>query len=169
MSNHTSTGIPATDSWSEVRARESVTRYRRSGAGQAILLLDGAAGSSLWPELMHVLGANFRLIVPELAPGSSSQATALAEFLEGLGMMSVSVVAASDYAIPALELALRGVDQVSRLVLVPDGDSDDPTSASFVTAAGPASVPLLIVWRGSDAAEAVPAIRRFVDGSSAAK
>lgn len=167
MSKHSSTGASATDSWSEVRARDQVTRYRRSGAGQAILLLDGAAGSSLWPELTDVLGANFRLIVPELPPGSAGQAAALAEFLEGLGTMSVSVVAASDYAVPALELALRGVHQVARLVLVPAGDSDDPTSSTFATAAGLESVPLLIVWRGLEAGKALSAITRFLGGAAA--
>lgn len=168
MSKHTSTGISATDPWSEVRARDSVTRYRRSGAGQAILLLDGAVGSSLWPELMHVLGANYRLILPELAPAGSSQATALAEFLEGLGVAPLTVIAASDHTVPALELALRGVHQVARLILVADGECDDPSSATFVTTAGPASVPLLIAWRGLDASQAVTAITRFISTTPAA-
>src|SRR5262245_12305669 len=106
---------PALGSWSEVRARDSVTRYRRSGVGQCVLLLDGAGGASLWPELLHVLGANFRLIVPELLPGTEGQAAELTEFLEGLGTTSVTVIAASDYSVPALDLVLRGIDQVTRL------------------------------------------------------
>ncbi|HEY9229981.1 MAG TPA: hypothetical protein VIP11_25240 [Gemmatimonadaceae bacterium] len=165
MTTHTFSD-PALGSWSEVRARDSVTRYRRSGVGQAVLLLDGAGGASLWPELLHVLGANFRLIVPELPPGSADQGAALTEFLEGLGIAKVVVVAASDYSVPALDLVLRGVDQVSRLVLVPDGDAEDPDNTWFTTTAGPGSAPLLVVWRGMDPAKALPTVSRFVSGAA---
>src|SRR5262245_57981042 len=158
---------PALGSWSEVRARDSVTRYRRSGVGQSVLLLDGEGGASLWPELMHVLGGNFRLIVPNLPPGGPSEYAALASFLEGLGTSGVSVIASSSYCVPALDLVLRGVDQVTRLVLVPDGDSDDPANTSFTTTAGPGLVPLLVVWRGMSASDALPSIARFVSGVDA--
>lgn len=160
MSN-TSFDAPALDPWSEVRARDRVTRYRRSGAGQAVLLLDTAAQSSLWPELLHVLGANFRLIVPEV-PAENNVAW-LSEFLEGLGCMPVALVAASDFVVPALELALRDLDQVGRLVLVPDGEADEAWSDGVLTtSAGPASTPVLVVRRGLDAATALPTISRFL-------
>jgi hypothetical protein len=154
------------DAWAEVRARENVTRYRRSGAGQAVLLLDRTGNASLWPELLHVLGANFRVIAPEIPSGYANHATWIPEFLEGLGAASVTVVAASDFVVPALDLALRDVHQVTRLVLVPDGESDEPATAGAVTtSAGPAGVPLLVVRRGLPADEALPLIAKFLSGA----
>ena len=170
MSNSFSSQAPATDTWAEVRARDRVTRYRRSGAGRAVLLLDSAHGSSLWPELLHVLGANFRLIVPEVPSDCTNNEAWLAGFLEGLGTMPVAVVAASDFCVPALDLVLRDVDQVARLVLVPDGEADDPgREGSLATSAGPASVPLLIVRRGLGGNEALPMIARFLSAVTPAR
>lgn len=154
----------AANSWSETRARDSITRYRRSGVSQAVLVLDSSSGTSLWPELMHVLDANFRVSIPELPPGSPQQADALAELLQTLGSTAVTVVAASAYCVPALDLALRGVKQVARVVLIPEGECDDPATTTFVGSAGPSSVPVLVVWRGSQPTEAVPTISRFVSG-----
>jgi hypothetical protein len=166
MSNTTLSAAPSTDTWAEVRARENVTRYRRSGAGQAVLLLDRTGNSSLWPELLHVLGGNFRVISPEIPAGYSNHATWIPEFLEGLGAASVIVVAASDFVVPALDLALRDVHEVTRLVLVPDGESEEPATAGAVTtSAGPAAVPLLVVRRGVPADEALPIITKFLSGA----
>jgi hypothetical protein len=166
MSNTTLRAAPPADAWAEVRARENVTRYRRSGAGQAVLLLDRTGNASLWPELLHILGENFRVIAPEIPSGYSNHATWIPEFLEGLGAASVTVVAASDFVVPALDLALRDVHQVTRLVLVPDGESDEPATAGAVTtSAGPAGVPLLVVRRGLPADEAVPLISKFLSGA----
>jgi hypothetical protein len=166
MSNTILSAAPSQDTWAEVRARENVTRYRRSGAGQAILLLDRIGNPALWPELLHVLGANFRVIAPEIPLGYSNHATWIPEFLEGLGAASVTVVAASDFVVPALDLALRDVHQVTRLVLVPDGDPDEPATAGAVTtSAGPAAIPLLVVRRGLVADEALPIITKFLSGA----
>ena len=127
-------------------------------------MLDSSSGTSLWPELMHVLGGNFRLNAPELPPGSPQQIEALIELLDSLGPSPVTVVASSSYCVPALDLALRGVKQVTRVVLVPDGACDDPTTTWFVGSAGPSSVPVLVVWRGIEPTDAVPTISRFVSG-----
>ena len=165
MSNTTLSAAPSTDTWAEVRARENVTRYRRSGVGQVVLLLDRMGNASLWPELLHVLGGNFRVIAPESPLGYSNHATWIPEFLEGLGAASVTVVAASDFVVPALDLALRDVHQVTRLVLIPDGDSGEPATAGAVTtSAGPAEVPLLVVRRGLPADDALPIITKFLSG-----
>lgn len=158
--------VSTLDSWAEVRARDRVTRYRRSGAGRAVLVLDTANGSSLWPELMHVLGSNFRLIVPEAPTGNANCEAWLAEFLEGLGTASVSLIAASDFCVPALDLVLRDVDQISQLILVPDGEADEPgREGAVATGAGPSSVPLLIVRRSVDVIDALPTITRFLSGT----
>ena len=154
----------AASSWSEARARDSITRYRRSSVSQAVIVLDNSGGTSLWPELMHVLSGNFRLNIPELPPGSPRQAEALIEFLDTLGPSPVTIVASSAYSVPALDLALRGVKQVTRVVLIPDGECDDPTMTWFIGSAGPSSVPVLVVWRGTQPTEAVPTISRFVSG-----
>jgi len=166
MSKQHSVSDPTLDSWAEVRARDRVTRYRRSGTGRSVLVLDTANGASLWPELMHVLGSNFRLIVPEVPAGNAHQGAWLAEFLEGLGTTSVSLIAASDFCVPALDLVLRGADQISQLVLVPDGEADEPgREGALGTAAGPSSIPLLIVRRGVDVIDALPTITRFLSGN----
>jgi hypothetical protein len=52
------------------------------------------------------------------------------------------------------------------LVLIPDGDSDEPATAGAVTtSAGPAGVPLLVVRRGLPADEALPIITKFLSGT----
>jgi hypothetical protein len=153
----------ALSSWSEARARESFPRYRRSGASPSVLILDGQ-GESLWPEVLHVLGSNFRVSAPMLPPGSPRQTNALVELIENQGVSSMTVVAAADYGVPALDLVLRGVKQVTRLVLVVDGVTEDPTTPWFLGAAGPSSVPVLVVWRGIHGSAAIPAISRFVMG-----
>jgi hypothetical protein len=154
------------DSWAEVRTRDCVTRYRRTGTGRGVLVIDTANGSSLWPALMHVLGSNFRVVVPEVPSVNPNSEAWLAEFLEGLGTTPVSVIAASAFCVPALGLVLRGVDQISQLVLVPDGEADEQgREGALATRAGPSSVPLLIVRRGVDVIDAVPTIKRFLGGT----
>lgn len=115
---------------------------------------------------MHVLGNNFRLIVPEVPPGSANYGAWLAEFLEGLGTTPVSLIAASDFCVAALDLVLRDVDQISQLILVPDGEADEPgREGALGTGAGPSSVPVLIVRRGVDVIDALPTITRFLSGT----
>jgi hypothetical protein len=166
MPKQHSVSVSTLDSWAEVRARDRVTRYRRSGVGRAVLVLDTGNGSSLWPELMHVLANNFRLIVPEVPADNPNFGAWLAEFLEGLGCTTVSLIAASDFCVPALDLVLRDVDQISQLVMVPDGEADEPgREGALGTAAGPSSIPLLIVRRGVDVIDALPTITRFLSGT----
>ena len=115
---------------------------------------------------MHVLGGNFRVIVPEVPTGNTNDEAWLAEFLEGLGTMPVALIAANDFCIPAIDLVLRDVIPISHLVLVPDGEADEPgREGAVATGAGPASVPLLIVRRGVDVIDALPTILRFLSGT----
>lgn len=155
--------------WAEVHARDDVTRYRRSGAGPAVLLLDTPGHEdAAWPELREALDAGFRTIVPEL-PGSARDLLEwLESFLEGLGTARVGLIATGIYCIPALELASRGGDQVARMVLVPAGEADDTRLEGVLTTrVHDAPVPLLVVRRALPAGKALPLIRSFLAGEEA--
>lgn len=157
------------ETWAEVRARDHVMRYRRSGAGPAVLLLCSADGPEpLWPELLQLLATRSRLIVPEVPAAGADVASWLTDFLEGLGTARVAVVAAAPFCLPALELALLDRDQVARLVLVPGGGAEETgLGGVLTTATRPAPVPLLMVRRGLPAAEAMPLVMRFLGAGDA--
>ena len=152
------------ESWAEVRSHEQVMRYRRSGAGPSVLLLRSpGATRTLWPELGDALAARFRVIAPDVPPAGIGTARWLADFLEGLGLASVAVVAADVFCIPALELALLGGDQVSRLVLVPSGDADNAgLDGTLATPVRDESIALLVVRAGLPAGEALPLVVDFL-------
>ncbi len=156
--------LPPLDSWAEVRAHDHVMRYRRSGAGRAVLVLRSGDGPEpLWPELVDALAARFRLIVPELPSAGADVAAWLTDFLEGLGTPGVAVVAADPFCIPALELALLDTDQVARMVLVPGGQVEETgLDGALATTARGASVPLLVVRRGLPAGEALLLVTCFL-------
>ena len=159
-------------------------RYRRSGAGPTLLLL-GASGDSptISTELVAALGARFRVIVPDIADlstaelrpevqsaeGRSDNKTVtswITEFLEGLGTCEVAIMAADHLCMPVIELAFRGVDQVKRLVLIPDGEPDDSTTEGAITAAvGTPPIPVLIVRPGLSVNEALPLVTTFLAGA----
>ena len=167
MPNSPATALPA-DSWAEVRAHDHVMRYRRSGAGRAVLLLCSAdVPDPLWPGLTNALAGHLRLIVPELPANGGDVAAWLAEFLEGLGTSGVAIVAADQFCIPALELALLDAGQVARVVLVPGGRAGETgLDGALATTARQSAVPLLIVRRGLAAAEALPLVTRFLVGDA---
>jgi len=162
MPNPSSPRFPA-DSWAEVRSHDRVTRYRRSGSGPAVLLLQsGDAAGALWPELLHELEDHHRVVVPEAPPAEGDVAHWIADFLEGLGLASVAVLAAGEFCIPVLELALLGTDGVTSVVLVPDGDAAETgLEGTLATTIRHEAVALLVVRRGLRASEAVPLVRRF--------
>src|SRR3954454_17703336 len=98
--------------WAEVRAHDQVMRYRRSGAGRALLLLRTTDRSDfLWPELLDALASHFRLIVPELPEGTDG-APWLTDFLEGIGMPRMGILAAEELCLPAIALARHDTEQV---------------------------------------------------------
>ena len=168
---------PAT--FAEVRARDHVMRYRRSGAGRAVLVLcagggaapEGGESSPLWPELPGELAAHFRLIVPEVPAGATAAgdvAALLVDFLDGLGTCGVAVVATDRFCVAALELALLDADRVARVVLVPGGSAEGTgLDGALATAGRASSVPLLVVRRGLPAGEALPLVTRFLAGEPA--
>ena len=154
--------------WAEVRAHEHVMRYRRSGTGEAVLLLhDGEADEPFWPELLTVLDTHFRVIIPQAPAPGVDMVGWLGDFLEGLGLTDVALLVANELSTRAIELALLDADQIGRVVLVPSGQGDGAgLSGSLATATRRTTVPLLLVRRGLPAAEAVPLIARFLEGGS---
>ena len=169
MPNPPATMAPATESWAEVRAHDHVMRYRRSGTGGAVLVLRASgAPDPLWPELADTLASRFRVIAPEVPASGVDVAAWLTTFLEGLGCAGVAVVAADQFCMPALELALLDRDRVARVVLVPWGASEETGLDGVLgTTAREGSVPLLVVRRGLAAAEALPLVTSFLGGNGA--
>jgi hypothetical protein len=158
-------GTPAPPAaWAEVRAHDRVMRYRRLGAGRAVLVLRPASAfAPLWPGLAHALAAHFRVILPDL-PATAVDATAwLAGFLEGVGAAGVGVVAAGRFCAPALELALLDPDAVGRVALVHRGAGAGPALGGALVPTGVARVPLLVLRRGLAAGDALPQLARFLD------
>jgi hypothetical protein len=151
------------ETWAEVRAHDRVMRYRRRGTGRAIIALYSSyEPQSAWPELIDALGARFRLILPEPPDGDADIAEWLADFVEGLGTPNIGIVAADRFCIPTLELTLLGVDQVVRIVLVPNGHGGETGLRGALEATGQAVIPLLVV-RGRQPVEAVlPLVMRFL-------
>ena len=160
--------VRAAESWAEVRARDHVVRYRRSGLGRAVLvLIPPDHPDALWPELLDGLGGSFRLIVPEPPAAEPDAAAWLATFLEGLGVSNVGILAAGCFCIPALESALAEADQISRIVLVPAAAGSGQRAAGsgvLQTAIRDVGVPLLVVRRDQPAGDVVPIVTEFLRG-----
>ena len=163
MTNTPASAITTSDSWAEVRASDRVMRYRRSGAGPTLVLLGADAGPSpLSTELVAALGARFRVIVPDVPPGANVAAF-IPEFLEGLGTCHVTLVAANHLCMAAIELAFRGIDQIQRLVLIPDAEPDDSSSERAITATlGTPPIPALIVRPGLSADDTLTLVTSFL-------
>jgi hypothetical protein len=166
MTNTPASAITTSDSWAEVRASDRVMRYRRSGAGPTLVLLGADAGPSpLSTELVAALGARFRVIVPEV-PAGANVASFVPEFLEGLGTCHVTLVAANHLCMSAIELAFRGIDQIQRLVLIPDAEPDDSSSElAITTTLGTPPIPALIVRPGLSVTDTLPLVTSFLVGA----
>lgn len=164
--------LPSTRSrdatWAEVRVHDRVMRYRRSGAGQAVLLLYDGDPDALWPSLMESLATRFRLIVPEPPAPNDDRASTLewlGDFLEGLGTSSVALLAAEPFCTDALELTLDGAEQVSRLVLIVRDAGDAALPGRLLgTLPNDCAVPLLVLRRGIADDDAIPLASSFLSG-----
>jgi pimeloyl-ACP methyl ester carboxylesterase len=171
MQMQSSSTYPAV-SLAEVRAHDQVMRYHRAGVGRPLVLLRSAADpDALWPELEEQLVAHFRVLTPELPPDCEDVAAWVKGFLEGVGLDRVVIVAADPCCLSALELALLGAQQIERLVLVPGGLAGETgLDGTLATTYAGVPVPLLVVRRGTPAAEALPLFRQFLglEGSTAA-
>jgi len=160
-----STSTQLAGSLSEVRAHDQVMRYHRAGAGRPLVLLRGADDpEAIWPELDAQLVGQFRVFTPDLPPDCGDVAAWMKDFLEGVGLDRVLLIAADPCCLAALELALLGPDQVERLVLVPGGlASETGLDGTLATTLTGVSVPLLVVRRGLSAAEALQMLGQFLE------
>ena len=165
-----STLNPPAEGWAEVRTQGQLVRYRRSGAGPAVVLLrPQSSPDALWPEVTDALARCRRVIEPEAPAANRNGAGWITDFLEGLGLADVALIAADPFCIPALELALLGAEQISRVVLVPGGDVEETGLVGSLAASGrDAPIGLLILRRALPAADALPLVAGFLDGDGVA-
>jgi len=165
MPNPSTVTAPA-GSWAEVRTHGQVVRYQRAGSGPAVVLLRASSSpDALWPEVTDKLARCHRLIVPEAPATNGDDAGWITDFLEGLGLAEVALIATDPFCIPALELALLGAEQISRVVLVPSGEVGDTGLAGSLAASGyDVPIGLLVVRRGLPAGEALPLVGSFLRG-----
>lgn len=162
-------GAPVADSWAEVRAEAGVTRYRRSGAGPAVLLLDTREDpGALWPELLRELSDRFRFTLPEVPAGAALTGRWLGAFLEGLGGPPVRIIAVGPCTIPAFDLAMHGSHLVSGVVLVPQEPGTVEPGETMSARVPGAPVPMLVVRRSLAAPAAVALVREFLVGDESA-
>ncbi len=159
-----SSSIQPASTLAEVRANVQVMRYHRAGAGRRLVLLRAASDrDSIWPELDAHLVATFRVFTPDLPPDCGDVAAWMKDFLEGIGLDRVQLIAAEPCCLAALELALLSPEQIERLVLLPGGlASETGLDGTLATTLAGVSVPLLVVRRGLSAAEALPMLRNFL-------
>jgi hypothetical protein len=107
----------------EVRVGEHVTRYVRRGSGPSVVLLGADTDANpLWSPLLESVAATHRVIIPQLPPDGVDQSTWLREFIEGLGLSAVVLIAGSALCEAALDLAAVDDFTVRKLVLLP-GDA----------------------------------------------
>src|SRR5689334_15944938 len=106
------------DAWAEIRTREQVIRYRRVGSGLPVLVL--AEQQEICPTVIRALteAGAVRLIMPELPAEAVHVAGWAADFLEGIGATNVGLLATQSFAGAAIELAMLGADQITRLLIV---------------------------------------------------
>jgi len=163
MQKHT-TSAQSVLTFAEVRAHDQVMRYRRAGAGRPLLLLRASPDSQpLWSELDAALVDTFRVLTPEVPAAGVDVAAWLRDFLEGIGVERVTIVAGDSLCIAALEMALLGAEQVERMVLVPAGAaSGTGLDGTLATSMSGVAVPLLVVRRGLSATDAMPLLTQFL-------
>ena len=161
---------PALDVWAEIRTREQVIRYRRVGAGHPVLVL--AEQLEICPTVVRALtetGA-VRLIMPELPAEAVHVAGWAADFLEGIGATNVGVLATPSFVGAAIELAMLGAVQITRVVLVAEESGrfgrwcEGWQEASLECVDRGVRVPLLLVHKGLSMDEIGPLVRSFFGG-----
>lgn len=166
MPNQTALPTARLETTAEVRAKHSVTRYRRVGSGNPVILLDSGDGPDrLWPQLDAALSECCRLLVPEPPPSGTDVTAWLTCFLDGLGLERAALVAADRFCLPMLELALLDGDRVERLVLVAEGEGGHAGLAGRLGTPASRKVPLLFLRRAQPSREAVNLVTGFLVGS----
>jgi len=154
------------EGWAEVRAHDRVVRYRRSGAGPVVLLLQPASAiAPLWPELLDRIAAGTRLVVPEPPANEMEVEDWLSALLEGLGMRNTTIVATEGFCIAALERTLLSPEQIARVIIVCSGrGSESAVDGQLAAPAQAAGVPFLVLRRDRPVSEILPVVERFLRG-----
>lgn len=107
--------------WLVVLAAGRITRYRRLGRGNPILVLTGDGGLSLPSDLIDRLAARHRLLLPEVLVDRESFVPWLRDFCDGLGLVGAGILVAEAIAPMALEFALIEPGRISRLAIAGAG------------------------------------------------
>jgi hypothetical protein len=152
------------DGWAEVRAHDRVVRYRRTGAGPAVLLVQPHSPfTPLWPEFLELIGQGSRLIIPDPPANEAEVEEWLGALLEGLGMRNVTLVATDGFCIAALERAVLSPEQVARVILISSGrGSESAVDGKLAMPAHSAAVPFLVLRRDRPVSEILPIVESFL-------
>ena len=152
------------EGWAEVRAHDRVVRYRRSGAGPAVLLLQPASAvTPIWPELLERIANGTRLIVPDPPANDLDPEAWLSALFEGLGVRNITVVATEGFCIAALERALLSPEQIARMIMVCSGrGSESAIDGKLGAPAQMAAVPFLVLRRDRPVSEILPVVEAFL-------
>ncbi len=163
MSDSYATTVALHEIRAEVRVRDQIMRYSRTGSGLPVVMLGSPTDPEpLWAGLHRAIAERFRLIVPDLPRCDTDIAAWLTAFLEGLGSTDVRIVASSEFCMAALDLVLADLDRIARVVLVTHGKAGGPgVDSTLATGTLRTSVPLLVVRQGTPASEAVPLVVGF--------
>ena len=90
----------------EVRVGELTTRYRRSGSGRPVVVLQPVTDADdASPRLPELLNEHCRVIVAEVPAGATDAAAWLRDFLDALGIERATVVIPEQLGIATLDLA----------------------------------------------------------------
>lgn len=141
-------GVPAVRA--TVCAGSAETRYLRAGRGPNVLLLPGA-DAEIRQRLLASLSTRFRVVVPEteaqlgVLDGNQAEAGAawLRDFLDGLGIQRVSLVAAGETEAAALRFTQGEPERVERLVLLGPAGGGLPHRGPEPLADAPTPIPIL--------------------------
>jgi len=105
----------------EVRVGDHVTRYVRRGTGPCVVLVGADVDANpVWRPLLERLESGHRIVVPQPPPANADVAAWLREFIEGLGLTSVVLIAGNGSSAAALELATADDFLVRKLVVMPN-------------------------------------------------
>lgn len=143
--------------------------YVQAGEGSPVLLLSPTAGTGLSKTLLfRILSRHFRVVAPTRPSGGEPYAAGeppprvalsrlLREFLDGLGLGRVGVVAEEPFGVAALGFALMENERVGGLVLAFEDEPDRTSLVGVVgTVAAEAEWSVMMVKRGAGPLDADP-------------
>jgi hypothetical protein len=92
------------------------TEYYRSGSGSPVLLLLTPPGDPDRDRLIRLLSPRARVIAPRI-PAAVEFSSWLRDFLDGIGMLPVHIIAAEALSAPALLFAAADPSRVEQVTL----------------------------------------------------